>query len=146
MSENPDIVLEIKPSLANLAIIRNIINSVSECLGMSCEDTLQFEMAVDEACANSIASILEKEGDTPASFARLQIGIDAHRVCVQVLDTGDCFKEHYENAAPFDDSTDRNRRRGYGLQIIKTFMDEVDYIHEPGTGNRLVLTKYLTGA
>lgn len=139
----PDISIEIDPRQSNLVLIRKMINSLSEDLGFSEQDALQLEMAVDEACANSIASIQEKEGDPPTTKVRLEISVRQHGLRLVILDSGDNFFEQYKQAVPFQDNTDRTRQRGYGLQIIKTFMDEVDYVHDPNVGNKLILTKYL---
>lgn len=120
-----------------------MVNSLSNDLGFSEQDAMQLEMAVDEACANSIASIQEKEGDTPETKVRLEISVQQHCLRLAIVDSGNNFREQYEKAVPFHEETDRTRERGYGLQIIKTFMDEVHYIHDPNYGNKLILTKYL---
>ncbi len=139
----PEIAIEMMPRLSNLVLIRQLINSLSDDLGFPEDDALQLEMAVDEACANSIASIQEKEGTAPVTKVRLEISVQQHCLRLAVVDSGDNFREQYEKAVPFHDNTDRTRQRGYGLQIIKTFMDEVHYIHDPRIGNKLILTKYL---
>lgn len=140
----PDISIEVTPRLTNLVLIRKIVNSLAEDLGLSEKHASQLEMAVDEACANSIASIQEKEGDPPETKIRLEISVREHCLRLAIVDLGNCFEEQYKNAVPFHEGTDRTRKRGYGLQIIKTFMDEVHYIHDPNRGNKLILTKYLS--
>lgn len=139
----PDFTIEIAPKPVNLVLVRQMINSLADNMGLSEECALQLEMAVDEACANAVASIREKEGERSSSKIRLEISALQHCLRVAIADSGDDFREQYEKAAPFDERTDRTRRRGYGLQIIKTFMDEVHYIHDPHIGNKLILTKYL---
>lgn len=139
-----DITLEVKPQLSNLSLIRHLVNSISTDLGLSEREAVQMEMAVDEACANSIVSIQENEGDIPQAKVRLEISVQQHCLRVAIVDTGKSFHEQYEKAMPFHEETDRTCKRGYGLQIIKTFMDEVHYIHDPRIGNKLILTKYLS--
>ncbi len=139
----PDFSIEVTPRLSNLVLIRKIVNSLTADLGVSEEHALQLEMAVDEACSNSIVSIREKEGETSITRVRIEISVQEHCLRLAIVDSGNNFREQYERALPFHEGTDRTRDRGYGLQIIKTFMDEVDYIHDPAFGNKLILTKYL---
>ena len=73
---------------------------------------------------------------------RIEITLLEQGLKIAVVDRGRDFADHFEKAVPFHDGTDRTRHRGYGLQIIKTCMDEVHYSHETDRGNRLVLTKY----
>jgi len=139
----PDVSLEIAPRLSNLALIRKIVNSLSVYMGFSEDKAMQLEMAVDEACSNSIASIQEKEGDPPQTKVRIEICFHEHCLRLAIIDGGDDFSEEFALAVPFHEHTDRTRKRGYGLQIIKTFVDEAHHVYEPSLGNKLILTKYL---
>ncbi len=143
---HPDITIEITPRLSQLVIIRKIINSISTTMGFTEKDILQLEMSVDEACSNSILAVQAKEGEAASAKLRLEISIHDKYLKMVIADCGNDFSEHYHKANPFHERTDRTQRGGYGLQIIKTFMDEVHYSHEPEIGNKLILTKYLTSS
>ncbi|MEW6234799.1 MAG: hypothetical protein AB1656_05375 [Candidatus Omnitrophota bacterium] len=95
---SPDASIKIAPRLSNPALIRKMVNSLSE----------------NEQCF------------------RLAIN-----------DGGSDFSKEFAMAVAFHENTDRTRRRGYGLQIIKTFVDEAHHVYEPNLGNKLILTKNL---
>ncbi|MBN2327620.1 MAG: ATP-binding protein [Candidatus Omnitrophica bacterium] len=139
----PDFSIEITPRLANLAMIRRVVNSLSIDLGLSDREALQLEIAVDEACANSIKSVLENPLRSSEAKIRLEISIRRRCLRLSIFDAGKNLQQEYENAAPLHEKTDRTRIKECGPHIVKTFMDEVRYIHEPTSGNRLILTKYL---
>lgn len=139
----PDIALEIKPELSHLAIIRKIISSIAQQLGFSEKEILQLEMAVDEACANSIEAILKLDCDPDTSRVRIEIVFHPDHLQLTIIDTCQDFIDHFQRAIRFDEQTDRTQKRGYGLRIIKTLMDEVHYIHDPSIGNKLIMMKYL---
>ncbi|MGC9328782.1 MAG: ATP-binding protein [Candidatus Hinthialibacter sp.] len=139
----PDLSIEITPRLSNLAMIRRVVNSLSNDLGLSEKEALQVEIAVDEACANSIKSVLENPLLSSEAKIRLEITIRRRRLFLSIFDAGKNLKQVYENAAPIHEKTDRTRIKDCGPHIVKTFMDEVRYIHEPAVGNCLILTKRL---
>ena len=137
----PDLTLEVPPNPTHLAVVRMMIGLIAEAMGFTETESLQLELSVDEACSNSIAAVQEMEGET-AGGVRIEITLLEQGLKIAVVDRGRDFADHFEKAVPFHDGTDRTRHRGYGLQIIKTCMDEVQYSHETDRGNRLVLTKY----
>lgn len=142
----PDMILEIAPNAHDLVLVRKMIESVTREIGLKEKEALPIVMAVDEACSNSIYGIKEKEGEQPSSKVRVEVAVRDHCLRIAIKDTGKNYAEFFEKAIPFHPGTDRTRNRGYGLQIIKTFMDEVHYFHEPEIGNQLILTKYLESA
>lgn len=140
-----NISLEFAPDSSNLALIRSTIDFISTQLGYSESESLQLVMAVDEACSNSINAIQEIEGNNVSAYVRVEITICQNCLRLTVIDNGRDFSTHFNKAVPFHEKTIRTKKRGYGLQIIKTLMDEVHYIREPKTENKLILTKYLPG-
>lgn len=142
----PDIAIEIAPNARNLAIVRHFICSLAFDLKLSNEEALQLEMCVDEACSNSIEGIRKREGKEASSFVRIEISIKANAIHLVIRDCGYDFSNAFDKASPLHDFSDRTRKRGYGLQIIKTFMDVVDYMYDPEFGNILHLVKYISHA
>ncbi len=141
---HPDIAVEICPKHQLLVLVRQMVNALAENLGLSKEDTLQLVLCVDEACANSIQAVQEIGSENPAEKIRLEIKVQPESLHVTIIDCGKDFTHSLQKAGPLSDDTDRTKKRGYGLQIIKTFMDEVEYVHEPGSGNKLSLMKRIT--
>ncbi|MDX9755359.1 MAG: ATP-binding protein [bacterium] len=148
MSEMPhpkqDISLEITAQPQYLSVIRHFISCLAQELNFSTEEALQLEMCVDEACANSICAIHDKEGPEPKTKVKVDILIDPSSLKITIHDSGKDFSPHFQKALPIDEHTDRTQFRGYGLQIIKTFMDDVQYDRDPAAGNHLHMIKYFS--
>ncbi|MBN2330143.1 MAG: ATP-binding protein [Candidatus Omnitrophica bacterium] len=140
----PDIAIEIAPNARNLSLVRHFIGSLAYDLRFSSEEALQLEMCVDEACANSIEGMNKRDGEHGDSCVRIELIIKQDAIHIVIIDCGRDFSQALKKASPLHDFSDRTRKRGYGLQIIKTFMDVVDYVHDPQTGNRLQLVKYFS--
>jgi len=139
---NADITIEISAHLQYLALVRSFANCLAKHLNLSAEEAVQLEMCLDEACANSIEAIRELEGECPLTKVRIDVEIKKDHFRITVQDNGKDFSQNFREALPLCPSSDRTRKRGYGLQIIKTLMDEVHYIHDPQAGNRLHLVKF----
>ncbi len=139
-----DIAIDISSYGKNLSIVRHFFGALATDLEFSDEEALQIELCVDEVCANSIEGIRKLEGDAPHSRVRIEIKVDDDALHIIVLDKGGDFSQAFQKAAPLHEFTDRTRKRGYGLQIIKTFMDEIDYHYDSQSGNRLHLVKRMT--
>ncbi|MGC9326726.1 MAG: ATP-binding protein, partial [Candidatus Hinthialibacter sp.] len=129
-SSVPDIAIEIAPNARNLSIVRHFIGSLAYDLRFSSEEALQLEMCVDEACANSIEGINNRDGNLSSSCVRIELIIKKDAIHIVIKDRGSDFSQALSKASPLHDFSDRTRQRGYGLQIIKTFMDVVDYVHD----------------
>lgn len=140
----PDITIDIYPNSQFLCIVRQFINAIAHNFGLTDEESLQIEMCVDEACANSIEHMKKKPLRAGNSCVKIGVKIDKRQLHIMIQDRGDDFTEHFQKAAPFTEISDRTRKRGYGLQIIKTFMDEVHYFHSPEQGNLLYLIKNIS--
>ncbi len=142
LENGPDLALEFKAEPQNLVLIRNFIGCLAKHLDLTPEEALQLEICVDEACANSVDGIRAVEGNQPITNVRLGFRFQEEGIELTIQDGGQDYSLHFYNAYPLDDKTDRTRKRGYGLQIIKKLMDEVVYEYDPETGNRLYLRKF----
>lgn len=137
------IVIELPPQSAYLVLIRHFICSIAQHMGFESADVHQIELAIDEACSNSIRAIQEREGPGAHTMLRLEITPRHDAIDIVVVDNGACFSEHFDRHVQLDELVARFQTGGYGLQIIKTCMDDVYYEHVPEQGNRLQLTKKL---
>ncbi len=143
---DPNFTIEITAQPRYLVLLRKFMICVAELLELSPEETCYLEVCADEACANSIQAIRDREGETPYTKVKIEIELKDEYLCINVHDNGKDFTQHFNKADPIDHKTDCTRKRGYGLQIIKTLMDEVQYIHDPELGNHLRITKFLSPA
>ena len=126
-----------------LVLVRQFISSLAQQVGFLPSDIAKIELALDEACANSIRAIREPEGERPKTQLRLDIQADEECLTITVHDNGDDFSSEFDSETPMQALVGSMRTSGYGLRIIKTCMDEVVYSHKPGKGNTLRLVKYV---
>jgi anti-sigma regulatory factor (Ser/Thr protein kinase) len=144
MDGSPQIIsIELPASTHYLVLVRQVISSLAHQVGFMSADVAKIELALDEACSNSIRAIREAEGDCPVTRVQLDIAIDKNSLTVTIRDNGTDFSDHFNRETPMEDLIGSMRTSGYGLRIIKTCMDEVVYEHQPGCGNFLRLVKYV---
>ena len=124
-----------------LVLVRQFISSLAQQTGFQTSDIAKIELALDEACANSIRAIREVEGDNPQTTLKLEVRAVEGCMSISVYDNGHDFSPQFNSETPMDTLVGSMRTSGYGLRIIKTCMDEVNYQHESGKGNVLHLVK-----
>jgi sigma-B regulation protein RsbU (phosphoserine phosphatase) len=99
-------------------------------------------LAVDEAGTNIIVHAFENRIQKHAQFY-CNVRITPSQVLtIEFVDTGDPFS--FQDIKQPDPSAnmDGTRKGGFGVYLIKSLMDNVDYYRE-GKSNKLLLTKYL---
>ncbi|HPA46216.1 MAG TPA: ATP-binding protein [bacterium] len=135
--------VELPASTHYLVLVRQFISSLANHIGFSKADVAKIELALDEACSNSIRAIRRTEGETPITRLLLDVEYDCRSIAITVHDNGWDFSKNFQNETPLQDLIASMKTSGYGLQIIKTCMDEVIYNHIPERGNLLRLVKYV---
>ncbi|MGI6456766.1 MAG: ATP-binding protein [bacterium] len=138
----PDLTIEFKARPEFLAVLRGFVRCFTKHLNLTPEEALQLEICVDEACANSIEHSLAHNSEPFEARIKIELHVLPDHLHLTVQDQGQDFSNHFDKALPLSDFSDRTRMRGYGLQIIKTLMDDVHYHYDPSLGNRLCLIKY----
>ncbi len=130
-----------------LSQIRRLIADLARQVGFSDEEIAKIEMAVDEACSN----VLEHAYAPNKQWCwqhrgpelRLAIRIQDSRLIIELNDHGQRFDFANYRPADLEDSLRQMRPGGYGIVIMRRFMDEVQYSSSDETGNTLRLVKYL---
>lgn len=123
-------------------------------------------LAIDEAVANVIEHAYSRTDGDVVSTIELSIEVHQDRIVVRILDRGIPFDPRAVStnperpakapASPADlppaevmispsarRSISSFHRRGFGLQLIRLIMDEIDYQRTPHGENLLILTKRL---
>jgi len=103
-------------------------------------------MSVDEACANVVEHAYNRRRnwilkDNPQ--IQLHISTEKDRLIIQIQDHGQRFDFATYRPANIAERIRAMRKGGYGIAIMRQFMDEVEYKSDPETGNTLRLVKYL---
>lgn len=127
----------------NLSSIRDFIASSAREAGIQDDVAENIILAVDEACSNIIkhAYKLNPDGEI---IIDLDFKDDKFKVTIQ--DYGASFEP---DSVPEPDLQKYYRQRrvgGLGMYLMKSLMDDVQYISIPGKYNRVLLTKNVSGA
>jgi anti-sigma regulatory factor (Ser/Thr protein kinase) len=141
------VTLHVPCRYSYLRIIRQSVMDLSARSGLSEFKAAQMEMACDEACANIIEH--SYGGETSDAEERHHPGIRlnlmqcADRVIVEILDRGKGFSFEEQDVIEPKTYVENQNRRGLGMYIIKSFVDDVAYEPQTRAGNCLRLTKML---
>ncbi len=123
-------------------------------------------LAIDEAVANVIEHAYSRSDGDVVSTIELSIEVRQDRIVIRILDRGVPFdpraaessrEKPAGDAAPEAEAVPAEvtitpaarrtistfHRRGFGLQLIRLIMDEIDYQRTPHGENLLILTKRL---
>lgn len=130
-----------------LTYIRTLVGDLARKVGFPDDDVAKVEMSVDEACSNVV-----KHAYSPKKKwiwqhrhpeIRLDMQVKADKMIIEIHDHGQQFDfASYKPDAIPDRLTDM-KTNGYGIAIMREFMDEVTYSSSDATGNTLRLVKYL---
>jgi serine/threonine-protein kinase RsbW len=126
--------------LAQLATIRDFVETVSRELGLSERVFYDLRLAVDEACSNVIRHAYKGRG------GRLEVRIQRVEQGVEVVirDWGEVFNP---TLVPEPDVTAALEDRplgGLGLFLIYQMMDDVEFHFDEQEGNTLRMVKHLS--
>jgi len=139
MKETRNYYLKIPSQTDNLELIRNFVSGVAKKVGFVGEDINKIELAVDEACTNVIEHAYKDDNTKAIDIA---VKLDYHKFTVIVTDRGETFELHEIEMPDMDTYLAELRVGGLGIYLMKTLMDEVDYIHEKGK-NEVKMVKYM---
>ncbi len=109
-------------------------------------------LAVDEAVANIIEHACIDNGGNIITTIELSITTSPDQVVVRILDRGVAFNSWSDQSQLPQGTRTRTEKlrslssfsqRGFGLQLIRLIMDEINYQRTPQGENLLTLTKRL---
>lgn len=122
-----------------LALVRMVVTSLAEEVGLPQEEIDKIEVAVDEACTNVLEHAYETLDPRPPVV--LNITADDGSFVVDIVDEGEGFDFSAHVLPKFPDHWYEGHTRGVGLFLIKKCMDSVEYDRLPDKRNRLRLIK-----
>ena len=130
-----------------LAHIREFIVDLARKTGFPEEEIARIEMSVDEACSNVIEHAYSANKQWHWQHRdpeiRLAIHVADDQLVIEINDHG----QHFDFAAyqPTDTAAHAHDMQtgGYGIAIMRQFMDEVTFSSSDANGNTLRLVKYL---
>ena len=135
MEKNPTVELKL-PILKDMELVATHTSDVvSKHMNLSEEKSAEVSMALIEACINAFEHSETKE-DIYIHFI-----ISDENLTIKVIDKGVGFDASAIKLPNIDDKVgSEERKRGWGLRLIKELMDKVDY-ESDNTGTTLTMTK-----
>lgn len=131
---------------ASLVHIRATVTNIAQRIGFPEDEVAKIEMAVDEACANIVEHAFAPgkswyhHGDPQL---HLEVRTEEEKLVFEIHDHGAQFDLASFEPPPIAEGLRRSQTGGFGLAIIRQFMDEVQFSSTAETGNILRLVKYL---
>ena len=135
-SQEVNLTLPIRPNMEMTA--SKTATSLAESMGMSADKVDEVRMAVVEACINAFEHSRADDGRVYITF---QVNQQNEVLQITVEDNGIGFEPEELETPRIEDKLKAARKRGWGIQIIKGLMDEVD-IQSSGRGTSVVMRKH----
>ena len=134
MQKNPTVELKL-PILKDMELVATHTSDVvSKHMNLSEEKSAEVSMALIEACINAFEHSETKE-DIYIHFI-----ISDENLTIKVIDKGVGFDASAIELPNIDQKITDERKRGWGLMLIKELMDKFDY-ESDNTGTTLTMTK-----
>ena len=130
--------LRVKSKTENLSEIRDFVSNKALEAGIPQVTIENIILAVDEACTNIIkhAYKLSPEGEII-----IKIDYDKEKFTVTIIDYGKSFQPERVPLPDLQKYYREHRVGGLGMYLMKSLMDDVEYISVPGEYNQVLLSK-----
>ncbi|MCH2133584.1 MAG: ATP-binding protein [Phycisphaerales bacterium] len=126
----PDIRLEFFSRPAFLGVIRRMLDTLCERLGLSSHESARICLAIDEAIANVIRHGYQNDPDGRIELTVTRIESPEPELVIEILDRADTVDIDTIRSRNLDDI----RPGGLGVHIITEIMQGVEYSHREGGG------------
>jgi serine/threonine-protein kinase RsbW len=136
-SQEVSLTLPILPNMEMTA--SKTATSLAESMGMSPDKIDEVRMAVVEACINAFEHSRAQDGRVYITF-EIVGGKKSPKLQITIEDTGVGFAPEEIEPPRIEDKLKAKRKRGWGIQIIKGLMDEVEITSGAG-GTTVVMRK-----
>lgn len=136
-SQEVNLTLPICPNMEMTA--SKTATSLAESMGMSADKVDEVRMAVVEACINAFEHSRAKDGRVYVTFQILNED-EPQKLQIKVEDSGVGFTPEDVEKPRIEDKLKAQSKRGWGIQIIKGLMDEVE-IQSGDNGTVVVMRK-----
>jgi serine/threonine-protein kinase RsbW len=115
--------------------------ALGEYLGLSRDKIDEVKLALVEACINAFEHAHCRDEQLHLTFRLGRESKGREWLEVEVLDKGKGFDQSQVEEPSLQKTFVSHRKRGWGLQIIKSLMDEVD-ISSGEWGTKILMRKY----
>lgn len=133
--------LAVNSKTENLSEIRDFVSGYAGKAGLKQQEIDDMILAVDEACTNIIKHAYKS---FPDGKILIEIEYNTKKFTVKLIDYGNSFDPEVIPDPDLQKYYRQRRVGGLGLYLMKTLMDDVQYISVPGEYNQVLLSKNLT--
>ncbi|CAN5850354.1 hypothetical protein BH23ACT11_BH23ACT11_12300 [soil metagenome] len=137
--------LTIQSQTRHLEKVRRFVGSRAEAAGLSEVDVRAVELAVDEACANTIKHAYggREDGVVEIETEVLHHCDGSGVFAVTVRHQGDPFDPQAYEMPSLRKTVSEKRRGGYGLHLIHRLVDQVQFAQH-GATSEVILSKRIS--
>lgn len=133
--------LSIPSQTSQLARVRKCVMAWSEEAGLTDDAAAALQMAVDEACANTIEHAY---AGRPNEKVKITATLRKDALVVTIRHTGAPFDPKLHQRTALKDMRKQRRPHGYGLHLMHRLVDEIDFVAK-GKASEVRLTKLRNG-
>jgi serine/threonine-protein kinase RsbW len=130
--------LRVKSKTENLSEIRDFVSTNALAAGMPAATIDNIILAVDEACTNIIKHAYKL---SPQGEIIIKIDYDEEKFTITIIDYGKSFEPDRVPRPDLQKYYREHRVGGLGMYLMKSLMDDVEYISIPGEYNQVLLSK-----
>ncbi len=134
MSKNEQI--KINSKLKNLRIVRDFVRKVAAENGLNENESNKVALAADEACANLIKHTYKND---ESKEIRLTAEKRGDNLVIEIFDDGRPFDPSKINQPDMKKYVREYKRSGFGIYLIKSVMDEIEYYPSKSENEKNVL-------
>jgi len=117
-------------SLNNLKGIRDFIRESLKGHDVTEVVMNEIVLAIDEMCSNLM---IHAHHCNPEHMLELHIQVPKKgNLIFEIVDDGSVFDINHFNEPDLDNLVQEKRRGGLGIRLVKTIMDNVEYLHREG--------------
>ncbi|MBO6792940.1 MAG: ATP-binding protein [Balneolaceae bacterium] len=131
--------LSVDSSTKHLSEVRDFVAEHAQNVGLTEKDISEIRLAVDEAYTNIIKHAYKNR---PSKPVKIEIGVDAKKLWISIMDEGESFKPDEYKAPDILKRIKNKQRGGMGVFLIQKLMDQVQY-NRKGKMNEIRMVKNL---
>ncbi|MBU2513759.1 ATP-binding protein [bacterium] len=133
-----DLTIRIPSDNQYLSLVMDASQNLAQTMGFDATKTRKIRSAVAEACSNAIE---HGNKNDPNKEIFLLFRVDESRLEINITDEGDGFDLDEVKAPSIDNKVKRNdiSKRGWGVFMIKKYVDEVHVGSEKNLGLTMVI-------
>lgn len=125
MTNHTEMRICIPGDTAQLAIVREFVETKARQFGFTESGAYKIVIAVDEACSNLIRHSYKLD---TSRLLCIQVENNIDTITIQIFDTGSSFNPLNVPAPDMTEYFKRYMRGGLGVHIIRQLIDRIEYI------------------